>query len=207
MTVLKGYNSGTSAWEPVAVGADVTNTLTTKGDLLGRSSSAAARLGVGANGTVLTADSAETTGLKWATPAAGGKVLQVVNATYSVQVASSSATYAATGLTATITPTSSSSKILITVHQTGIGKYNNTAMSLRLKRNSTQIVEFEQVAGDTRSSAENYPGGSGTTYLDSPATTSAITYSTDFASFQGIAGVQIQQNGCTSTITLMEIGA
>jgi hypothetical protein len=72
MTVIKGYNSGTSAWEPVAVGADITNTLTTKGDLLGRSSSAAARLGVGANGTVLTADSAETTGLKWAAPAASG---------------------------------------------------------------------------------------------------------------------------------------
>lgn len=70
MTVIKGYNSGTSAWEPVAVGADVTNTLTTKGDLLGRTSSAASRLGVGSNGTVLTADSAEATGLKWATPAA-----------------------------------------------------------------------------------------------------------------------------------------
>jgi hypothetical protein len=75
MTVIKGYNSGTSAWEPVAVGADITNTLTTKGDLLGRTSSAASRLGVGSNGTVLTADSAEATGLKWATPAAGGMTL------------------------------------------------------------------------------------------------------------------------------------
>jgi hypothetical protein len=74
-TVLKGYNSGTSAWEAVAVGADITNTLTTKGDLLGRSSSAAARLGVGANGAVLTADSAETTGLKWATPVTGSLTL------------------------------------------------------------------------------------------------------------------------------------
>jgi hypothetical protein len=46
-----------------------TTTLTTKGDLLTRSSSAIARLGVGANGTVLTADSAETLGIKWA---AGG---------------------------------------------------------------------------------------------------------------------------------------
>jgi hypothetical protein len=75
MTVIKGYNSGTSAWEPVAVGADITNTLTTKGDLLGRTSSAASRLGVGSNNQVLTADSAEATGLKWATPAAGGMTL------------------------------------------------------------------------------------------------------------------------------------
>ena len=45
--------------------------LTTKGDVF-TFSTVDARLGVGANGTVLTADSAETTGLKWATPAAGG---------------------------------------------------------------------------------------------------------------------------------------
>tara|TARA_R110000822_G_scaffold115521_1_gene247334 strand:+ start:95 stop:877 length:783 start_codon:yes stop_codon:yes gene_type:complete len=45
--------------------------LTTKGDLF-TFSTVDARLGVGANGTVLTADSAETTGLKWAAPAGGG---------------------------------------------------------------------------------------------------------------------------------------
>ena len=44
--------------------------LTTKGDVF-TFSTVDARLGVGANGTVLTADSAEATGLKWATPAAG----------------------------------------------------------------------------------------------------------------------------------------
>jgi hypothetical protein len=43
--------------------------LTTKGDVF-TFSTVDARLGVGANGTVLTADSAETTGLKWAAPAA-----------------------------------------------------------------------------------------------------------------------------------------
>lgn len=44
------------------------STLTTKGDL-STYTNAPARLGVGANGQVLTADSAEATGLKWATPA------------------------------------------------------------------------------------------------------------------------------------------
>lgn len=52
-----------------------TTTLTTKGDLLSRNASAIARLGVGSNGTVLTADSAETLGIKWATPASGGWTL------------------------------------------------------------------------------------------------------------------------------------
>jgi hypothetical protein len=47
-----------------------------KGDLIGATAAdTPARLAVGANGTVLTADSAEATGLKWATPTAGGMTL------------------------------------------------------------------------------------------------------------------------------------
>jgi len=75
MTILKGYNSSTSAWEPVAVGADVTSTLTTKGDLLGRTSAAAARVAVGTDGQVLTAASTTSTGLAWSTPSSGGMTL------------------------------------------------------------------------------------------------------------------------------------
>jgi hypothetical protein len=56
-----------AAWVGVGGGS---SPLTTKGDLY-TFDTADARLGVGANGTVLTADSAETTGLKWATPAGG----------------------------------------------------------------------------------------------------------------------------------------
>jgi hypothetical protein len=47
-------------------------TLTTKGDLLTRDSSALARLGVGTDGHVLTADSAQTFGIKWAAASGGG---------------------------------------------------------------------------------------------------------------------------------------
>jgi hypothetical protein len=55
-------------------GASATTVVTTKGDLLTYSTTAA-RLGTGTNGQVLTADSAETTGLKWATPTSGGMTL------------------------------------------------------------------------------------------------------------------------------------
>lgn len=61
------YYSG-SAW--VAIGGSA-SPLTTKGDLYTYSTTNA-RLGVGTNGQVLTADSAEATGLKWATAASGG---------------------------------------------------------------------------------------------------------------------------------------
>ena len=50
--------------------------LTTKGDLIAATgASTPARLGVGTNGTVLVADSAESTGMKWAVPAAGSLTL------------------------------------------------------------------------------------------------------------------------------------
>jgi hypothetical protein len=60
------YYSG-SAWEAIGGGS---SPLTTKGDLY-TFDTADARLGVGANGTVLTADSGEATGLKWVAPAGG----------------------------------------------------------------------------------------------------------------------------------------
>ena len=77
---IKVWNATTAAWEDVAVAqpdtsAFVLNSLvTTKGDLIVRDSSAPARIGVGTNGHVLTADSAETLGIKWAAAASGADI-------------------------------------------------------------------------------------------------------------------------------------
>jgi hypothetical protein len=72
--VLAVSGGGVPAWTTTA---DVTP-LTTKGDLF-TFTTVDARLGVGANGTVLTADSAEATGLKWATPATPtGKTMSLI---------------------------------------------------------------------------------------------------------------------------------
>jgi hypothetical protein len=66
----------------------ITNSMATaidaKGDLVaGTGADAFSRLGVGANNTVLTADSAEATGLKWATPASGGGMTLISRQTIS----------------------------------------------------------------------------------------------------------------------------
>ena len=134
-----------------------------------------------------------------------GSVLQVVNATYGTQVANSTSTYADTGLTATITPTKNTSKILVTVHATGGNKVNNTYMEMRLARNASSIIAFELEGGYTNTATNNTYGGTGTSYLDSPATTSATTYKTQFRSASVIANVTVQASASVSTITLMEI--
>ncbi len=145
------------------------------------------------------------------TGAGGGKVLQIVNATHQTQVSNSTSTYADTGLTATITPTSNTSKILITVFQNGCSKStNDTALELRLLRGATQILLVGGGGSFTMSTLTNIIETIGTSYLDSPATTSATTYKTQFLSVQNNPRVTVQDGrsfSSTSTITLMEIGA
>ena len=135
------------------------------------------------------------------------RVLQVVNATSATETASSTGTYADTTLTATITPQSTSSKILVLVSQNGIFKSGNTGVNLRLLRGATAISTFAVNAGLTSTTADNNIGGISLCYLDSPSTTSATTYKTQLFSSSGIAVAIVQYASTMSTITLMEISA
>jgi hypothetical protein len=137
-----------------------------------------------------------------------GSVLQVVNATYATSTSSTTSTYADTGLTATITPSSSSSKILVIVSQNGCRKQSNdTYIGIRLLRASTTIFTPITAASYTASAATNDIGSVSCEYLDSPATTSATTYKTQFNSGNNTATVFVQVGNDGSTMTLMEISA
>jgi hypothetical protein len=191
-------------------GASIAKTIVdAKGDLIAATAAdTVSRLAVGANNTVLTADSTAATGLKWAA-ASAGKLVQVVNATYSTATTTTSTSYADTGLTATITPTSASSTILVIADITGIVKFSGTdaAVDFNLVRGATQLCVINATAGYTATSTENNVGGTGISYLDSPATTSATTYKVQFKNPFGSGSGRMCASSSTSTITLLEIGA
>lgn len=136
-----------------------------------------------------------------------GNVLQVVAATYSGQVNSSSSTFADTGLTATITPSSSSSKVLVIAQISSCFTDTNTGteLDINLLRDSTQIIASMGGRGGNSLTTGDALGTVGCSYLDSPATTSATTYKCQFKSTQNNATASVGLGGTTSTITLMEI--
>ena len=209
-----GGTSGT-----VTLTNDMAVTITAKGDLLvGTGNATYDNLPVGTNGYTLVADSSETTGLKWAAPAGGGKVLQVVYATYSTSTTVASTSFTDTGLTVSITPTSASSTILIFVNQSAYGYSGNadTGLEVRLLRGSTAIY----TPGNDTGFRNGYVYAAGATssnlgviysfiYRDSPATTSSTSYKTQGRSFltSNNSGVQFQGGSSVSSICLMEIGA
>jgi len=207
--VIEYYDG--AAWQPI-LDQDV---IEAKGDLIvGTADDTVARLAVGTNDYVLTADSAEATGLKWAAAPGSGKLLQVVTATTTTTNTNTSGTYADTNLSASITPTAATSKILILVSQLfqmERTSADNAGHAVRLLRDATAIYTPAQTSPfTTRISAYGTTEvvifyNLALTYLDSPATTSSITYKTQHNDSSGDSTAQPGTSG-GSTITLLEIG-
>jgi hypothetical protein len=137
-----------------------------------------------------------------------GSVLQVVNAVYLTNTSTSSGTLINSGLTVSITPKFSTSKVLVLVSHNGINKSGTGYLQSYLFRNSTNLLRFDGSAGyNTIGSGSIYLCGSSATYFDSPATTSATTYKTQIANGSGSGTAGINMDDCYSTITVMEIAA
>ena len=153
-----------------------------------------------------------------------GKILQVVQTTktdtFSTTTAIPSFT-TVTGVSATITPSATSSKILVMVNG-GFGNGStNYAIAVNLLRDSTSIYQGDARGSSTRASAFAIAGGVGgceqyaINYLDSPSTTSATTYALQAGTESGgttvIGGSSASggsYNGSVPTnIILMEISA
>lgn len=142
-----------------------------------------------------------------ATTPTNGTVLQVVTGTTSTTVTNNSSTYVDTGLSATITPKSTSSKVLILVSHPGSWKSAASAgngILMQIHRNGSNILQNILYTGFTNTTMQMYFVAS-SDYLDSPSSTSALTYKTVFCNNANGDGVAVQQSGSFSQITLMEI--
>ena len=136
-----------------------------------------------------------------------GSIIQIVGATASTSTDSSSTTYADTGLSASITPTSASNRILVFVNQNGLYKTSGNSgngINLRLTTPSTNII-FGFEIGFTNTASDLVVGSCSFVHLDSPSTTSACTYKTQFANRVNATKVTVHSGAATSSIILAEV--
>jgi hypothetical protein len=142
----------------------------------------------------------------------GGKVLQVVNARFVTSASNSTSTYAATGIALSITPSLATSKVLIlasiNVYKSDTAGATQNSVALRLLRDSTTIDQIAELAQYDSNAKPGY-GVQSVCYLDSPASTSSISYNFTFANVTGnVSNVKVNADGqMSSTVTLLEIGA
>jgi len=164
-------------------------------------------------GTIITTASSGQVIPKAALPT--GSVLQVVYAQTTTRTTGTSTSYVdISGLTASITPSSSSSKILVLINGsfgTGSTSGGESPISVNLIRGSTQIYELTRAidlrAGPYSGESNIYFNG-GFTYLDSPATTSSTTYKSQVKQNSSFGrNYDISAGSSPSSITLMEISA
>jgi len=146
-----------------------------------------------------------------ATGFGGGKILQAVYANHASETSSTDGSnWTDTGLTASITPSATSSKILYIISQQAfVTRASSLARAkYRVVRDSTVIfgaaswtINIQQTGSDaSHSTMLSFSG------LDSPSSTSALTYKSQMQP-EASTTVKSQQNGHWSTITLLEVGA
>jgi len=137
-----------------------------------------------------------------------GSVLQVVNATYTTETSTTSSSYVDTGWTFSITPTFSTSKIFIVARVTSrvIGYAFG---SLQFVRGASTVLSPAPATayetGITTGSADLRHVNS-YVYLDSPATTSLVTYKVQMIAFSGYQYIVYPSNNPASVV-MMEIAA
>jgi hypothetical protein len=136
-----------------------------------------------------------------------GSVLQVISVEYSTAFSTTSSSNISTGLTASITPLFSTSKILImiTANCRATGSGSNAYFVPSIYRNTSTQIWYGFAQGGNFGSSD-FRSPTAIVYLDSPATTSSTNYLLALNSTLATSA-SMNNSGGTSTITLMEIAA
>ena len=175
-------------------GTDVETTLTTQGDLLYRDGSGLQRLGAGTSGQLLTTGG---TGANpsWTTVDSGG-VIQTKYYAFNNTLSQSNSSMTDLGnFSLSITPTSTSNKILLSIYFGAIDSVGNTsafqytrngsAVGIGVASGSTYRASF--LIQGTQYTATNHAYGTAHAFIDDPQSTSAITYKIQAATENGSA--------------------
>ena len=139
----------------------------------------------------------------------GGKVLQAVTGTSSTASQGTETSFTDTGLNVTITPSATSSKILVMAHTTGLIDTNDSFVYFTIERqisggSDTNIGDSSIGLSHMRGDSVNISNVM-VHALDSPSTTSAVTYEFQ-RRVSANSGAAMYQN-VKSNITVLEIGA
>jgi hypothetical protein len=136
-----------------------------------------------------------------------GSIIQVVGSTLSTYTNTTSTSAVDTGLSATITPYFSNSKILVFVNiAAAYTTATGTQITFSLVRNGSTLIYIENTTGYS-SAGGGVGGNASTNYLDSPASGSAITYKIQWYRSAGSGTIYFNNNApsANSNITLMEV--
>jgi hypothetical protein len=144
-----------------------------------------------------------------------GSVVQVVSGITTTSTSQTSTTWTDTTLTANITPSSSSNKIFILVNQSLRIQRSTYYVggSVKILRGSTflyyaaenDVVYYPSLETTQGTGGINFYNYFNLNFLDSPSSTSELTYKTQQRSYDASDLINTQQGGAASTIILMEI--
>ena len=159
------------------------------------------------DGVVTAADLASGAITSAALPA--GSVLQVVEGVRTSIAGTTSTSLVTVGLSASITPASSSNTVLVTVYLNGVYVESSSAALFELYRGGSSIAYLNDITGYQTASGQNQAESTAISYLDSPSSTSSLTYEVYMRSNNGnqiyVNNYATGENRTRSTITLMEI--
>jgi hypothetical protein len=176
------------------------------------------------NFTVTIPSATGTMALTSQIPSAVGKVLQVLSAVKTADQTTSSTSYVdVTDLSLSITPSSASSKILVMVCINNISNSASDLTLFNIVRGSTTLTS--NTSGGLADSSDAWASGGGggmsnqdrkisscsLNYLDSPSSTSSLTYKVQMKASGNTASINRwmlnTDNASVSSITVMEIAA
>ena len=142
----------------------------------------------------------------------GGKIGQVLQSANEVETNVTSDSFTGISLSLAITPTATSSKILVMVSIQGVGHHSSCEGGvLRITKGGSLLKQFTESSGYDNNTSANFYGASETcVHLSSPNTTSATTYAVEAKRINSAGAWRMNSDSGASgnsysSITIMEI--